>query len=102
MKLKKGDNVIVTSGKDRGKKGKIVRTFPQRDKIIVEGANLVIRYTRPKKQGEKGQRVEVNAPIHISNAKLICPKCGKGTRVGVKISPQGKRRLCKKCGEAFL
>ncbi len=101
MRLKKGDNVIVISGKARGKKGKITRTFPAKDKVMVEGVNLVIRYTRPKRQGEKGQRIEVNAPIHISNVKLICPKCGKGTRVGMKILPQGKKRLCKKCKEVF-
>ncbi|PIU01384.1 50S ribosomal protein L24 [bacterium (Candidatus Torokbacteria) CG09_land_8_20_14_0_10_42_11] len=97
MKLKKGDNIIVKSGKDRGKKGKIVRVLPDKNKIVVEGVNLVKRNSKPRRQGEKGQRVTVTAPFNLSNARLLCPKCNQVTRVGFRLTPQGKKRVCKKC-----
>lgn len=102
MKIKKGDTVQVISGKDKGKKGKVILTFSRRDRLQVEGVNKVIRHTRPKREGEKGQRVEISAPIHVSNVMLICPKCGKPTRVGYKVLEKGKKkRVCKKCGEVI-
>lgn len=97
MKLKKGDNIIVKSGKDRGKKGKIIRMLPEKNKIVVEGVNLVKRNSKPRRQGEKGQRVVVTAPFNLSNVLLVCPKCNQGTRVGFRLTPQGKKRICKKC-----
>ncbi|HOK35107.1 MAG TPA: 50S ribosomal protein L24 [Candidatus Pacearchaeota archaeon] len=99
MKIKKGDQVLVTTGKDRGRKGKIAKALPKEGKVIIEGINLHKKHVRPKKEGEKGQVVEIPAPINISNVKLICPKCGKATRVGYKITREKKYRICKKCGQ---
>lgn len=97
MKIKKGDNVLVTSGKDRGKNAKILKAFPKEGKILVEGVNLRSRHVRPKKQGEKGQVVKIPTPLDVSNVKLICPKCQKATRLGYKIVGDKKFRVCKKC-----
>lgn len=104
MKIKKGDVVLIISGKYRGKKGKVLKTFPKEKKILVEGVNLVKKHQRPKKEGEKGQIIEMPSPIGVSNAKLICPKCEKATRVGYKIisnlkNQKSKVRICKKCGK---
>ena len=97
MKIKKGDQVLIIAGKYRGKKGKILRTFPKKGKIVVEGINLVKKHQKPKKTRDKGQIVEMSAPMDASNAKLICPKCGKATRAGYKIVTDRKYRVCKKC-----
>lgn len=100
MKIKKDDKVIILSGKDRGKKGKALKAIPKDGRIIVEGVNIVKKHRRPKKQGEKGQRIEVASPIDISNVMLICPKCGKNARVGYKIlENKEKVRVCKKCNQ---
>lgn len=99
MKIKKGDNVIVITGKDKGRKGKVLRVLPKEGKIVVENINRIIKHVRPKKQGEKGQRVEMSVPFNISNVKLICPKCGKPTRAGYRILDKNKVRICKKCKE---
>ena len=99
MKIKKSDMVIIISGKDRGKKGKVLNVFPKERKLLVEGANIRKRHVRPKKSGEKGQIVESPIPFFASNVKLICPKCGKPTRVGYKIVNKKKHRACKKCGQ---
>lgn len=99
MKIRKGDTVLIISGKYRGKKGKVLKAFPKKLRLLVEGVNLRKKHIRPRKEGEKGQIVETPAPIDISNAKLICPKCGKTTRVGYKIEEKRKFRICKKCGK---
>jgi large subunit ribosomal protein L24 len=99
MKIKKGDTVLVISGKDRGRKGKVLKAFPSERKVLVEGINLRKKHQRPRREGEKGQIVQIPAPIDISNLKLICPKCGKATRVGYKIVEEKKYRICKKCGQ---
>jgi large subunit ribosomal protein L24 len=99
MKIKKGDTVLVICGKYRGKTGKILKVLPKEGKILVEGVNIVKKHQRPKREGEKGQIVELPAPIDISNVKLICPNCKKATRVGYKISKGKKSRICKKCGQ---
>lgn len=98
MKIRKGDNVKILSGKDRGKTGKVSRVLPDAGKALVEGLNLVKKHIRPRKQGEKGQRVSVPAAIDISSLMLVCPKCSKATRVGFKVSEKDKFRVCKKCG----
>ena len=98
MKLKKGDNVVIVSGKDRGKQGKILRSIPSENKIIVEGVNQVRRRERPKKQGQKGQTIVVAMPLNASNAMIFCSSCGKGRRVGYKITGDKKLRVCRKCG----
>jgi len=97
MKVKKGDNVLITAGKDKGKTGKITRAFPKESRVLVEGVNLKKKHVRPKREGEKGQVVEVPAAVDVSDVKLICPKCGKATRVGYKLSKEKKNRICKKC-----
>lgn len=98
MKIKKGDMVLVTRGKDRGKKGKVLRVFPVARKILVEGINQRIRHVRPRKAGEKGQRLTVAHPLWDSNTMVICPSCGRSTRVGYRVDEQTKTRICKKCG----
>lgn len=97
MKVKKGDNVIVLAGKDKGKTGKIVRSIPDDLKVVVEGVNMRKRHLRPKKQGEKGQIAEMAVPMHVSNVMIVCGKCGKPTRVGYNVNGDVKNRICKKC-----
>jgi len=99
MKIRKGDIVVVISGKDRGRKGKVMEVLPKEGKILVEGINLRKKHVRPKKSGEKGQIVEMPAPFDVSDVKLICKHCGKATRVGYKIEGKKKFRICKKCGQ---
>lgn len=99
MKIHKGDQVLIISGKDRGKKGKILRVFPKKRKILVEGVGLVRKHQRGKKTGEKGQIIEMPSPIDASNVKLICSRCKKATRVGYEIRDDKKYRICKKCGK---
>ncbi len=101
MKIKKGDQVKILSGKDRGKKGKILQILPSLDKVVVEGANLLTKHARAKRQGQKGERVKFSAPLHISNVMLICPKCNKPTRLGFKKVENKKVRICKKCKISF-
>jgi large subunit ribosomal protein L24 len=99
MKIKKNDTVLIISGKDRGKRGRVLDVFPKEEKVIVEGINIRKKHIKPKRSGEKGQIVELPAALPISNVKLICPKCGKATRVGYKIVEKKKYRICKKCGQ---
>lgn len=97
MKVKKGDNVLIIAGKDKGRTAKVLKSFPKEMGVLVEGINLKKKHVRPKKEGEKGQVVNIPAMITISNVKIICPKCGKATRVGYLIENKKKDRICKKC-----
>ena len=99
MKIKRGDTVLVISGKDKGRKGKVLEALPRKEMVVVGGMNLKKKHIKPRKTGEKGQIVETPAPIDVSNVKLICPKCGKATRIGYKIMNNKKTRICKKCGQ---
>lgn len=99
MKIKKDDTVLIISGKNKGKKGKVLRVFPKEERILVEGVNLRKKHQKAKKTGEKGQVIEMPSPINISNIKLICPQCGKPTRIGYKIADKKKFRVCKKCSQ---
>ena len=99
MKVKKGDTVLIISGKDKGKTAKILKSIPKDQKILVEGVNLKKKHVRPKKEGEKGQIVQLPAPMNASNEKIICPKCGKASRIGYKMEQEIKNRICKKCGQ---
>ncbi|MDP2641074.1 MAG: 50S ribosomal protein L24 [Candidatus Yanofskybacteria bacterium] len=101
MKIKKGDTILIIAGKDRGKKGKVLRVHSQDAKIAVEGINILKKHVRPRKSGEKGQVIEIPAPFGVSKAKVVCPKCGKATRVGYKIEGKTKTRMCKSCGAAM-
>ena len=97
MKIKKGDLVKMIAGKDRGKTGKVLHVSPEDKKITVENLNIMKKHTRPRKEGEKGQRVEIPRKITVSNVLLVCPKCGKATRIGYSVSGEEKHRMCKKC-----
>jgi len=97
IKVKKGDEVIVLKGKDRGKKGKVIKVLPKEGRVVVEGLNLVKKHLRPKRQGEKGEIIAVPRAINVSNVALWCPTCGKGVRVGYRIEGDKKIRICKKC-----
>jgi large subunit ribosomal protein L24 len=99
MKIKENDIVLITSGKYRGKRGKVLIAFPKVNKILVEGINLRKKHQKPKQSGQKGQIVEKPVPIYVSCAKLVCPKCGSPARIGYKISEKKKYRICKKCGQ---
>lgn len=99
MRLKTGDQVLIISGKDRGRKGKIIRTLPKKGRVVVEGMNIHKKHTRPRRQGQKGEIVETAAPLDASNTKLICTKCSKAVRVECKFASGKKYRACKKCGE---
>ena len=97
MKIHKNDQVLIIAGKDKGKKGKVLQVFSVAGKLTVENVNLAKKSRRPRKQGEKGQVVSVPKPLHISNVKLICPRCGQASRLGYKKTEAGKFRICKKC-----
>ena len=99
MRIHKGDTILVISGKDRGKRGKVLQALPKRDRILVEGVNMRKKHRKPKKEGEKGQIVSMPGPIDVSNVKLICPRCGKATRVRYKNLRGKKVRICKKCNQ---
>ena len=99
IKIKKNDEVKILSGKDKGKIGKVTQVFISEAKVVVEGANKRFKNLKPKKQGEKGQRIEFFAPTDISNVALICKKCGRTTRIAYKVNEDNKYRLCKKCNE---
>lgn len=99
MKVKKGDKVLIISGKDRGKTGKILNAFPKEEKIVVEGINLRKKHQKPRKSGEKGQIITFPAHLSVSNVKIICSKCEKPARVGYKMTDNKKYRICKKCGQ---
>ena len=90
MNVKKGDTVIVLSGKDKGKQGKVLGTVPSEAKVVVEGINMVTCHVKPRKQGE--------AAMYASKVQVVCPKCNKGTRIAHKIENGKKTRVCKHCG----
>jgi large subunit ribosomal protein L24 len=99
MRIKKGDLVKKIAGKDRGKQGKVLRVIPAAGKIVVEKINMMKKHVRPKRDGEKGQRVEIAAAFDASNAMVVCPECGKSTRVAYRVSKEKKVRICKKCNK---
>lgn len=97
--VKSGDNVIILSGKDRGKKGKVLEVSPSEGKVIVEGRNMVTKHVKPRKMGEQGGIVKAEGPMYASKVMIVCPKCGQPTRVTHKVLGDGTRsRLCKHCG----
>ncbi len=99
--IKKGDNVIVIAGKDRGKTGKVERVFPSVQKLIVAGVNKQKKHERAKKEGQKGQVIEKSFPIHASNVMVLDPKSGKGTRIGKKLMDGKYVRVAQKSGTAI-
>jgi len=104
-RIKVGDEVVVLSGKDKGRKSRVIERIPQEGKIVVEGINIVKRHIRATKRGQESGIVEREASIPPCKVMLICPRCGKRTRIGVKMIKAGeereKLRICKKCGEVI-
>jgi large subunit ribosomal protein L24 len=102
FKIKVNDQVKVMAGKDKGKTGKVTQILPNLNKVVIEGVNTMYKHIKPRKRGEKGQRVEFNGPIHISNVMIVCPKTSKPTRLGVRIGENKQRsRISKKSKEAI-
>lgn len=99
LHIKKDDNVIVISGDDKGKRGKVLEVSPSEGKVIVEGINKVKKHVKPRRQGEAGGIIDVDGPIYACKVNLYCTKCGKGVRVKIKMDGDKKIRVCAKCGE---
>ncbi len=98
MNIKSSDTVVVLSGKDKGKKGKVISADPSGMKVVVEGVNVAKVHKKARRQGEESGIIRKETPIYVSKVQLVCPKCGKATRVGHKIQDGKKSRVCKKCG----
>lgn len=99
LKIKKGDEVVMLSGKDRGRRGKILKVLVKSGRVVVEGLNLVKKHRRPKKQGEKGEVVLLPRAVDISNIALRCPHCDRPVKIGYRLSGDKKLRVCRKCQE---
>ncbi len=97
--IRKNDNVVVITGRDRGKRGRVLQIVPAKNRLIVEGVNIVKRHTRPNpRQNVKGGIVEREAPLHASNVQIICPECGAMARIGKRLLGDGRKvRICRKC-----
>ena len=97
--VRSGDTVIVINGKDRGKSGKVMQVSPKEGKVIVGGINIVSKHVKPRQMGEPGGIIKAESALYADKVQLICPKCGKPTRVGHAFNEEGKKvRVCKKCG----
>ena len=100
FKIRRDDTVEIIAGKDKGKRGTVVRVLREKDRVIVSGLNLVKKAVKRRSQQDRGGIMEIEAPIHISNVKLVCKKCGP-VKAGYKIDGEKKIRVCRKCGEAL-
>ena len=98
MKIKKGDNVQVLSGNDKGKTGEVLEVIPKQDKIIAKGINVRKKHVKPRKQGDEGGIISIECAIPSAKVNVVCPKCNKPTRIGYQIEENKKVRVCKKCG----
>ena len=98
MEIRKDDTVVVLSGKDKGKQGKVLSADPKGMKVIVEGVNVATKHRKPRNQQEEGGIIKMETPIYVSKVQLYCPACKKGVRVGFKIADGKKTRVCKSCG----
>ncbi len=102
LRVKKDDTVVVIAGKNKGKQGRVLSVIPDKDRVVVEKVNIVKRHMRPSAKYREGGILEKEAPIHISNVMLICPRCQKPTRIGNQILENGRKvRVCKKCKEVI-
>ena len=97
MKLKKGDEILITAGKDKGKKAKIDKTYPKNDTVLLPGLNIFKRHMKKKDEKNPGGVISFPRPVPVANIQLLCPKCGKPTRIGFKIEKNKKTRICRKC-----
>ena len=100
FKLRKEDNVEVTTGKDKGKRGRVLKILRSEDRVVIQGVNIVKKAKKRRNQQDRGGIIEVEAAIHYSNVAIVCKKCGP-TRIGYKIDGENKIRVCRKCGEAL-
>ncbi len=101
VRLRTGDTVRVILGKDRGKSGKVLAVFPKTDQVIVEGLSLVKKHVRPRRAGEKGQRVSISAPLNLSNVQVVCPQCKRSARIGIRRENDERIRFCKNCSASL-
>jgi large subunit ribosomal protein L24 len=100
MKIRKGDTVVIIAGKDRGKRGKVRRAWPDEERVIVDGLNMIKRHSRARRAARQAGIIELEAPLHVSNVMLVCEKCGKPTRVSFRFLDDGKKvRICNSCQE---
>ncbi len=99
--VKSGDTVVVINGKNRGKQGKVLEVSPKEGKVIVEGVNMVTKHVKPRQMGEQGGLIKAESALYADKVQLICPKCGKATRVGHSGTGKDKKRVCKKCNAEF-
>lgn len=106
MKIKTGDNVTMIVGKDKGKTGKVIQVFPREQKVVVDGLNLLSKHLKNKRAEQKGQKITFSAPVAISNVMLVCPSCGRMTRIGFTVNKDNegskKSRICKKCKQTIV
>lgn len=100
-KIKKGDEVVMISGRDKGKKGKILKIISKSNRVVVDGLNLIKKHKKPTRQGEKGEVVQLPRMVDISNIALYCSHCGRSVKVGYRQSGDKKIRICRKCHEAI-
>jgi len=102
MNIRKDDKVVVLSGKDKGKEGKVLRADPKNGKVVVEGVNVATRHQKPRKQGDAGGIIKMETPIYACKVMRICPECGKPTRTAHAVADDGKKtRVCKQCGKSI-
>ena len=102
MKIRKDDTVVITTGKDSGKQGRVRRAWPDKERVTVEGANMIKRHSRARRAARQAGIIELEAPIHVSNVMLLCDKCSNPTRVGFRFLTDGKRvRICNSCQEVI-
>lgn len=102
LSIKKNDTVIVITGKEKGKRGRVISVDLSKDRVLIEGVNIIKRHMKPSKKYSQGGIIEKEAPLHISNVMLLCPKCGKPTRISNTILADGKKmRTCTKCKEVM-
>jgi large subunit ribosomal protein L24 len=98
-RVRRDDLVLIIAGKDRGKQGQVRQVFPRENRLVVQGVNMIKRHMRPRAMGTQAGIVEKEGPIHVSNVMLICKTCNKPTRVSFRDRPDGKARVCRRCGQ---
>ena len=102
MRIRRDDTVVIITGKDRGKKGKVRRAFPDEDRVVVEGLNMIKRHSRARRATRQAGIIELEAPIHVSDVMLVCNKCGNPTRISFRFLDDGKKvRTCSSCREGI-
>ncbi|MDP3764816.1 MAG: 50S ribosomal protein L24 [bacterium] len=101
MKIKKGDQVKIVSGKDKGKSGKVTKVFPEDNKVLVEGLNLFKKHAKSRQQDKKGEIILIPKPIAVAKIMIVCPSCNKPTRIGYSVTAGDKTRICKKCKQTL-